>query len=259
MITRTGYITPSRFKDVMTPAKGWKSKIEIETDVQNLQMWVDTYEHSRVTKTFLALQDKLTKARKDLKHFDPASRFGETAKSYAVEVALGRFGIEMPSVNAASVQHGNRYESEARARYEQETGNAFPSENFRAVSVEFPFIAGQSDGNIYRADGRKWGGEIKCPWNPVNHYRNLVSNAQFVEDYKWQTSGYCGLYGWEGFTAISYNPNFPHNAQLSYTDFERDEALIKELFDTLVAFEHDIVRPLVKQIEDQFKTKSFEI
>lgn len=254
-MNRTGYITPSRFKDVMTKARGYKTPEELEVEFRQLKEDQAKREAkgTTTTKVYADSKARLEELPRLIKYPNPAAQFGETAKSYAVEVALGRFGIEKPQVNAKSLEHGNQYEPEARAAYEEATGNSFPVQNVRTVSEEFPFIAGECDGIIYRADGRPWGGEIKCPHNPINHWMNISEGKQFEEDYKWQVAGYCRMYDWEGYTAVSYSPFFPGQGKLWHQDYERDNDLEIELFETLVAFNEHLVAPLVLEMLEAFK------
>jgi hypothetical protein len=257
---RAGFITPSKFKDVMTVAKGYKTKSELEAELA--QLADDQHKREQKGTTTTAIY-KDTEARIKLlpdliKNWSPASRFGDTALTYAKEVALGRFGVYKPEINAASLEHGKRFEPEARAAYEAKTGLQFPAENFRLVSNQYPFIAGECDGNIY-GKGRAWGGEIKCPFNPLNHLENLQGDGQ-VETYQWQTAGYCApwMYGWEGYTFVSYHPYFPGDGNLAIKDFERNESLEKELETTLVLFESSVVQPMVMELEDLFNCKKLQ-
>ena len=255
---RVGFITPSRFKDVMTMAKGYKTKSELEAELAQLADDQHKRQQKGSTTTQIYIEtEKRIKLLPDLiKNWSPASRFGDTALTYAKEIALGRFGIYKPEFTAAPLEHGKRFEPEARAAYEAKTGFQFPAENFRMVSNKYPFIAGESDGNIYGKD-RLWGGEIKCPYNPLNHLATLQGDEDQQETYKWQTAGYCApwMYGWEGFTFISYHPFFPGTGNLFYQDFERNETLEMELENTLVMFEYRVIRPLVLELEDLFNCK----
>lgn len=255
-MSRTGFITPSRFKDVMTVAKGYKTKEELEQELIDLKQAQAKREEKNSTSTaiYKSTAERIEELPELIASWTPALRFGDTALSYAKEIALGRFGVGKPEVNAYALEHGNTYEPEARQAYIDATGYDFPAEEFRMVSDIYPFIAGEADGQIY---GREvsWGGEIKCPVNPLNHLANMTEALQW-DLYKWQVTGYCSpwLYGWEGYTFISYNPYFPGEGKLWFQDFDRDQELEKELEETLVLFEMEVVRPLVKELEELFQT-----
>lgn len=257
---RSGFLTPSRFKDIMTVAKGYKTKEELLQELAKLtEEQKDRLAKGRTkTKIFTDTQERLEQLPGLIESWNPASRFGDTALTYAKEIALGRFGVDRNEVTAKSLDHGNQFEPEAREAFENATGYFMPKEEFRMVSEELPFIAGEADGQIIGSE-KKLGAEIKCPFNPVNHLDNILEGKQ-LEQYKWQVTGYCSsfMYGWDGYVFISYSPFFPGKGKLWYQEFERNEELEAELEDTLVLFEMDVVRPLVTELEELFETKQLE-
>jgi hypothetical protein len=273
---RAGFITPSRFKDVMTVARGYKTKPELEAELLELKAMQAERERKGSTKTqvYIDTEARIKVLPNLISNWKPESRFGDTALTYAKEVALGRFGVIKPEFQASATEHGKRFEPVARAAYEEATGYVFPAENFRLTSDVYPFIAGECDGNIY-GRGVKWGGEIKCPKNPINQLNTLAiaaikdnpekyealrkyykeeSKDQHDKDYLWQVAGYCApwMYGWEGYTFISYDPDFPGNGKLFYKDYERNTELESELESTLVMFETKVVQPLVIEFAELF-------
>jgi hypothetical protein len=252
---RAGFITPSRFKDVMTVARGYKTKPELEAELATLADDQHKREQkgSTSTQVYIDTEARIKVLPNLISNWKPESRFGDTALSYAKEVALGRFGVIKPEFQASATEHGKRFEPEARAAYEAATGYVFPAENFRLTSSVYPFIAGECDGNIY-GRGVKWGGEIKCPYNPIIHLATLQGETNFEDVYKWQVAGYCApwMYGWEGYTFISYNPYFPGDGKLFYKDYERNTELESELESTLVMFETKVVQPLVIEFAELF-------
>lgn len=259
---RLGYITPSRFKDVMTVAKGYKTKDDLELELATLADDQHKREQKNRTNTqiYKDTEDRIKQLPELIANWSPVFRFGDTAKTYATEIALGRFAIEIPGFRSDATDHGNRFEVEARELYQQLTGYQFPKENFRMVSEKYPFIAGEADGNIY-GRGRRWGGEIKCPYNPVNHFNNLTGEKdQHRDTYIWQVVGYCSpwMYGWEGYTFISFNPYFPGEGKISYQDYERNAELEQELEEALLCFEMELVRPLVEKMKNLFKADPLE-
>jgi len=254
-MTRSGFLTPSRFKDVMTVARGYKSKDDLFAELRTLadDQHKRKQKGSTNTKVYADGEQRMLELPNIIKTWSAASRFGDSAYTYAKEVALGRFGIVGEQIKAWSLDWGNRYEPEAREVFEAVTGLEFPKENFRAVSEVYPFIAGEADGQIYGKD-KPWGGEIKCPSNPVNHLDNFLEAKQH-DLYKWQVAGYCApwMYGWDGYTFISYHPNFPGKGNIWFQDYERDQAIELELETTLLLFENEVVRPLVAKLENKFE------
>jgi hypothetical protein len=255
-MTRSGFLTPSSFKDIMTVSKSYKTKQELEFELSKLAKAQHEREQKNRTSTkiYTDTEERIAELPALILNWSPVSRFGDTAITYAKKVALGRFGITMPEIKAGSLEHGKAFEPEARAAYEARTGYEFPAENFRMVSLRYPFIAGEADGAIYGREA-KWGGEIKCPFNPINHLENLTGDSQ-LDTYKWQTAGYCSpwMYDWDGFTFISYHGLFPGDSKLHFSDHERDILLESELEETLILFEMEVVRPMVAEFEQLFNT-----
>ena len=256
-MNRAGYLTPSAFKDIMTIAQGYKTKEDLELELAKVakQQHEREQKNRTNTKIYTDTEDRIKQLPALIHSWSPASRFGGTALTYSKKVALGRFGITAPEVNAKSLDHGKAFEPVARLAFEQMTGLEFPVQNVRLVSEKYPFIAGEADGEIFGKD-KRWGGEIKCPYNPLNHLENLMDDQQ-LDTYKWQTAGCCSpwMYNWDGFTFISYHGMCPGDSALNYSEHERDVLLENELEDALVLFETKVVQPLVSELEILFNTK----
>ena len=131
---KSGHITPSRFKDVMTKGRN-KS-----------QVW------------------------------------GQTALTYADELAMNIIGVEMPEVTSKSLEHGKEMEPFAIQAYERDSFTQVLAVESAIHHPEFNYICGTMDGLV----GDEGMIEIKCPHNPLNHWRNIMYAEQYEKLYKWQ-------------------------------------------------------------------------
>ena len=158
-------------------------------------------------------------------------KFGATAHTYAQRIALERLGVELPEVNAWAMQHGNMYEPDAIALYEERTG-LFVEPCGTIDHPELVNVSGTPDGLI----GQDGIVEIKCPYNPVNHLANLRCGEQIAE-YKWQIQGYLWITGRKWCDFVSYDPRFPDALKLYVERVERDDMMVMELAERVREFE----------------------
>lgn len=166
-------------------------------------------------------------------------KFGQTAKTYAYEVALERMGVEKPEAYGHALDWGVNYEFEAIELFQAVTGLAVGLNDV----IQHPtldFVAGTPDGLI----GDDAIIEIKCPYNPVNHLANLREGAQ-IKDYYWQIQGYLWLTGRSVCWFVSYDPRFPEATRLAVHRVERNDEDIIRLAERVQEFEVELVRPLM--------------
>lgn len=220
-----GTFSPSRFADVMTYPKGYKSP----DGLQAFSKYLQDEQSKRVkagrktTKVFSDTADQIESIHYQLANWLPEYEFGDTALTYAKEVALGRLGVAMPEVKAKPLDHGKENEPEALRIYNKITGAEAFKPEIRQVYGDY--ITGECDGLIGE-DGLI---EIKCPYNPINHLNNLLTWDQ-LELYKWQIQGYLMIYDRQWCDFVSFNPDFPDwNTQIGWTRVERDPVMIIEL------------------------------
>ena len=158
--------------------------------------------------------------------------FGETAKKYAMRIALERLGVEIPEVEAWAMQHGNAMEPYAIQAYKMHTGFEV-IDNLQPIQhPSILYIAGTPDG-LVGDDGIL---EVKCPYNPVNHLMNLKSGEQIAQ-YKWQIQGYLWITNRQWCDFVSYDDRFPDELQLYIQRIERAQIMIDELHERAAKFE----------------------
>ncbi len=168
-------------------------------------------------------------------------KYGATVAAYVEEIALGHFNIaeEEPQYIAKELQWGIDHEGIAEQAYQMQTFNSIQrisSDNW-IQHKKYSFIGGHVDGGYVKnehatrlkATGKKLV-EIKCPYNPKNHYKNIKTAEQFKKQYKPQIQGYLWIAECDVLDAVSYDPRFKDiNLDLYVFEVERDDAYISLL------------------------------
>lgn len=178
--------------------------------------------------------------------------WGATARTYATELAMNRVcGVYVPDKDGIwAIEHGLAYEPYAIQAYEMLRTAMTEKPEAPITHPDYPFVSGTPD-LLVDGDGIA---EVKCPANPLNHVKNLLSGEQYHSDYKWQVQGYLWITGRKWLDFVSYGADFPEAYQLSVWRIERDEVAITELSERVMAFEQ-----IVQEIEAQIRTKAVEV
>jgi predicted phage-related endonuclease len=155
---------------------------------------------------------------------------GETAITYAEEVALEIIGVELPDFDTEDMEHGREYEPFAVQAYERETFTKTVACTETLYHPDFNFICGHVD-RFVDDDGIL---EVKCP-KLHNHYKNFKSNLQ-LKLYSDQIQGYLDITGRKWIDFVSYSPFMPDGLKLKIVRVERDNAHIAELRARYVQF-----------------------
>ena len=150
--------------------------------------------------------------------------FGAGAITLAYQIAASRLGVDMPEASGIALDWGNEYEWAAKQRYTERTMNDISEVSFIS-DYNIGWFGGTPDGVISEFGII----ETKCPYNPVNHLKNVVSAYQYEEDYKPQIQGYLLLTKRNWCDFVSYDPRFAAPLDLSITRIERDESYIETL------------------------------
>lgn len=162
--------------------------------------------------------------------------FGKTANRYAMELALGRIGVEVPDHSGGwAIDWGNEWEFAAIDAYEQETMYGVHSQQVFQLHPKYEFVGGTPDGLV----GKDGGMDAKCPFEMTNHAFNLVENMQ-LDDYELQFQGYMWITGREWWDFVSYDPRFEGENEalgLHIYRVERDTETIEMLDDKYQKFE----------------------
>ena len=182
--------------------------------------------------------------------------FGETAKSYALELALDRLGIDTSLITGMDVSTwqmdwGNEYEPVARGIYEKSRG----------ISVQLPgFIADENmtgctpDGIILAPQGDVVDGnlQIKCPqWsNHLKYYMygifDYETNTILEKNYWYQIQFEMMVTGAKWCDFMTFHPEFPNNLKAKVHRYTRSAGTIAEFKERIPAFNELITETMQK-------------
>ena len=165
-------------------------------------------------------------------------------RTFARQLARERFGVvdeESSFKGNYATEHGNQYEPEALARYQQET---FTEVHSMQKVVTKGWLSCTPDGLI----GDDIITEVKCPFDTDNHMSNLLEQA-FVKDYEAQCRFQMMLTERPLCHLISYDPRWPEPYDITWVELERDkewEAFCMNRIDQAEA----IISKTLKQLEE---------
>ena len=160
---------------------------------------------------------------------------GEAAerRNYRIKLALERItGKREDGFQNDAMRLGTEREPLARIAYEVLTGNNVMEVGFcRHPTLE---CGASCDGIIDETRGI----EIKAP-SPGKHVEYLHQKAEPPE-YTAQIQGCLWITGRAAWDFVSFNPEFPENAQLIVRTIKRDEAYIARLEDAVKLFMFEV-------------------
>ena len=171
---------------------------------------------------------KATASRfKDVK-LDRNGNWTKTALSYAYEILAEKNLIERQEINSPALEHGTRFEDEARRLYE--VRNCVLVEQVGFIESEIKGVGGSPDGLIP-------GGiiEIKCPHSPKRHQETL-STGIVPTEYIPQIQGNIWIADSEFCDYISFQPYFVEGKELKVIRVFRDDDYIADLKQVLASF-----------------------
>lgn len=167
---------------------------------------------------------------------------GETALKLCYDIVLDRIGVEREEIHASALDWGHEWESVAKAEYEAKR-LVYIEQYYEPVNhKELDYVAGTPDGKIANQNGLI---EIKCPYNSMNHFMNLIEGEQ-IEMYRLQMQGYMWLTDTDFCDFVSFDPRFPELTRLSIWRIERDNAVIEKLKNRLILLESKVQEILSK-------------
>lgn len=145
-------------------------------------------------------QDAYNAEMRDIEEIEYNARFGDGCKTYVYEkiAEILTQSVHMTGGSAAT-EWGNDNEANAAEYYEQKTGKKVKPAGFIKYGE---FAGGSPDGEIVGENGII---EIKCPYNPANHIRLMVTN-ELPKSHFWQVHGNILATGAEYCDYISYDP-----------------------------------------------------
>lgn len=149
---------------------------------------------------------------------------GDTALSYILEITYEMVtGESVGFTGNAATEWGNEYEPIAIAHYEGVTGNVVDNVGFCAHPSE-SYAGGSPDGLI-GSDGML---EIKCPYNGLNHAKNIIK-GEFISTYQWQVQGNMWVTGRKWCDLVSFDPRFTGEKKIHIVRIDRDDSMIEQL------------------------------
>ena len=169
--------------------------------------------------------------------------FGKTALTLVTEVAMERIGVSKEEITAPALSWGNDHEPLAIKRYMDETLSEVEPVLQPFVHPDFDYVAGTPDG-LVSVDGLI---EVKCPFNPVNHFLN-VSTGEQIAQYNPQMQGYMWITQAKWCDFVSFDPRYPEEFQIKIIRVERDQEYIDALAER-IAMLNDLANDLVKQFK----------
>ena len=162
---------------------------------------------------------------------------GATRATYLTALALERItGVREEFKATFAMEQGTEREPFARSAYEAHTGQFVTEIGF---CMHDTLQVGVSPDGLVGKDGMT---EYKCPM-PKTHLEYLrLEPGKCPTAYRWQVQGQLWVAEREWCDFVSYNPDFPENAQLIIRRVVRDEKAINELEIEVLKFLGDIER-----------------
>jgi len=168
-------------------------------------------------------------------------RFGAMCLSYVYETLAGILTQTPHIVTSRSLEWGIDNEPEAIKRYEDESGNKVDPVGF----VPYGDFAGGSPDGLVGKDGII---EVKCPYNPGNHAKTLVTGL-VPDQYIFQVQGNMMATGRKWCDFISYDPRVQDESlKLKTIRVDRDDEIIKMIKERIKE-----VRELLEKIATESK------
>ncbi len=170
-------------------------------------------------------------------------QWGDISLNLAHKIALERIGVEIDdNFRSNATDWGNNLERQAIEAYEMEEMIEVHSQQEFQQHPRFEYVGGTPDGLI----GEIGGMDAKCPFNSINHMKNILNNEQ-LKEYKYQFQAYMWITGRKWWDFISFDPRFPTELQLHVFRVLRDEELISEIELRYIEFE-EIIKSCVDSL-----------
>jgi hypothetical protein len=157
--------------------------------------------------------------------------WGETAKKYAMELALIRLGVPIQRFQGnKATEWGLEKEAEAFPALAQLGLHAHEHQQFNTRGV----IGCTPDGYVDDLTGV----EIKCPFNPLFHAKDLTDDSRLRSSYYAQVQAQMYVMGWLSCWIVSFDPTFPSlQTQVARYQWSRHDDYITAMVTRAEAFE----------------------
>ena len=184
------------------------------------------------------IKDMMTSGRSKSK------TWGDSAINYAYAVALERCGVDLvDTAFGAAIDWGHNNEYLAIQAYESARFVDVHSQQVFQQHSNYAFVGGTPDGLI----GEVGGLDVKCPYNMINHGKNIINNEQ-LKLYNDQFQSYMWITGRVWWDFVSFDPRYPKELQLHVHRVERDDERIEQIDQRYNEFEF-LVQDFVSKIK----------
>ena len=149
--------------------------------------------------------------------------FGKTGETYILEKVTEQLTGLWEEIFGAALDWGNKLEPYAKEHY----CKVFKVELLNPAWKKICEHSGVSPDGIIK--GSKKGIEIKCPYNRINHTKNLLlkNQAEFKTlrpEYYWQIQMQMLAYKFDVWDFVSYHPEFNGANKMFVLEVKRDES-----------------------------------
>lgn len=207
---RLGKFTSSKFEQMMKTGRAGTS--------QRRKRIEKAYEEKEIS--YRVYQDEI----KDIEQIEYNARFGDGCRTYVFQKIAEIMTQSVHETGSSfATEWGNDQEDSARKEYENRENKTVLPCGF----IKFgEFAGGSPDGKVKGENGII---EIKCPFDPANHVRTLITN-EIPAKYFYQVHGNIMITDSDYCDFISYDPRMQSESlQLVIIRVERDEKVIQEI------------------------------
>ena len=151
-----------------------------------------------------------------------AGEWSKTAENYilskVMEIVTGQ---AQDGASGAAIDHGNEWEETALLELQKAIGSPDDKTLLRPGFKLFNDYSGASPDAFMQLADTKIGVEIKCPYNPINHYhhckiKNEADLKAINSDYYWQVQMNMLTYEIGGWIFASFDPRQPEHRRLHW-------------------------------------------
>lgn len=212
---RAGLITASRMADVMA-----FSKPRVEWCITIGGQIAETFGGGATGEKKARAAAKKSPGDVQLLQTEPGLPL-QARRDYLAELVIERLGGSVPGFGSAATAWGHDCEPHASAAWEARSGILARSPGFMR-SKDIPYIGATPD--FMDTDA---GGEIKSPYNPLNHMAALLHGMP--EEHIPQVQGGMWVTGKKRWHFVSFDPRMPEHLRLFTQVIERDDVYIAKL------------------------------
>lgn len=171
--------------------------------------------------------------------------FSQTGMRYLAQVAAQRLG-SAHSYSSSAMQWGTDNEPLAIAEYERAQFCRVDYDPIRFFQAN-EYSGGSPDGLV----GETGVIEVKCPYDPAEHFMTVIKRIVSKPEYEWQIHGHLMVTGRHWCDFVSFDPRIEtQEFRLVIVRVWRDERAIRELMTKLELANRIVERWLAARFED---------